>query len=497
MVELLFLLYQDNAICLYENLKCSMKTLNLGLFIFLFSFISCGQPEKQANKEEESAQSNPKNVGIYPKFEGKTGSISISGTVPSEDNRWLHLYETEGKDYFLIDSARLEDGQFKMKLNNISPGLFKIGFSDDQTKLGDVILNPSEERIELNYSSSNFQYGLSNTDSEENKALNEYEKEERKHNNKVRQIRQSREQGLNKRQAIYDEQAEFKAYQDKVATEYESTFFANMVRHLQSPNRFDKNKYWKDMDYGDESLIHSPVWPDRITDYMRLHASKEKSKEEPRLGFYNAVDMLATEIMQDGNDEVLEFVLYTLSEGFYSSNMESLSLYVVDNYFYGDACGDAEISELFKMKAAGIRKLQVGNTPPDFTLPNSKGSTTRFSSVAEENELTLVLFWASFCHKCEREIPEIKSVYDQYKAQGFEILAVSVDTDKSEWIDGIKSHGTNWPNVSDLEGWRSPVSKDFRVSSTPVMFLVNQEREIIAKPKNVSELKRALSKRLS
>jgi peroxiredoxin len=230
---------------------------------------------------------------------------------------------------------------------------------------------------------------------------------------------------------------------------------------------------------------------------MRLHASKEKSKEEPRLGFYNTVDMLATEIMQDGSDEVLEFVLYTLSEGFYSSNMEELSLYVVDNYFYGDACGDAEISELFKKKAAGIRKLQVGNTPPDFTLPNSKGKTVRFSEVATSNELTLVLFWASFCHKCEREIPEVKKVYRQYKSKGLEILAVSVDKERSDWLEGIESHGTEWLNVSDLKGWRSPVSEDFRVSSTPVMFLVNDKREIIAKPKSVKELDKVLSSRLS
>jgi len=474
-----------------------MKTLNLGFFIFIFSFISCGQPEKQATQETEKTETPSQVEPIYPPFQGEKGTISISGTVPTDGKVWLKLYETEGKDYFLIDSARVEDGKFITTLEDVSPGIFKIGLSEDQTKLGDIILNPSEESIALNYSSSNLEYGLANTDSQENKALKEYRKEERKHTNKLRQIRKSREQGLNKKQAIYDEQAEFNAYQEKVARNYEGTFFANMVRHLQSPNRFDKNKYWDDMDFTDKSLIHSSVWPDRITDYMRIHASQEKSKTEPRLGFYNAVDMLATEIMQDGNDEVLEFVLYTLSEGFYSSNMENLSLYVVDNYFYGDACGDAEISELFKMKAAGIRKLQVGNTPPDFTLPNSKGRSVSFSSIAEDNELTLILFWASFCHKCEREIPEIKSVYEEYKSKGFEILAVSVDTDKDEWINGIESHGAEWVNVSDLKGWRSPVSKDFRVSSTPVMFIVNREREIVARPDNVSELKQVLSKKLS
>lgn len=473
-----------------------MKAANLGLFIIFFSLISCGQNETATSQKSEVNQNESKPVGIYPKFEGEKGPISITITADAAEKAWLKLYETEGKDYFLIDSVQKKNGSFQLLSQNRSPGLYKIGLDDNQDKLGEVILNSEEEQIELNFSGDNLQYGLSQTKSSENQALKEYRKEERKHTNRIRQIRRSREQGLNKRQAIYDEQEDFKKYQDRIAKKYEGTFFANMVRHLQSPNRFDKSEYWSDMDFKDETLIHSEVWPERITDYMRIHASKEKTKEDPRIGFYNAVDMLATEIMQDGSDKVLEFVLYTLSEGFYSSNMEELSLYVIDNYFYGDACGDAEISKLFKMKAAGIRKLQVGNTPPDFTLPSANGSSTNFDSVAQSHKLTLVLFWASFCHKCEREIPQLKEIYEKYKSKGFEILAVSVDTDKQDWLKGIKTFDAQWVNVSDLKGWRSPVSEDFRVSSTPVMFLVNQDREIVAKPENKSELEKLLKENL-
>lgn len=448
-------------------------------------------------KAEENKVASINEKIQYPKFEGVRGPVQVDGTISGINNGWVKLYETEGRDYFIVDSTKINKGEFSITVENAFPGIYKIGITEDPNKIGDIILNPEEGQIKLVYSNANLKYSLQSTNSTENKALMSYQKNERIHKNKISDIQKSRKDRQAKRSEIYKEQADFKSYQDKVAAANEGTFFANMVRHQQSPYRFDKNKYWDDMDFEDKSLIHSTVWPDRIEDYMRLHASKEKSKEEPRLGFYNAVDMLATEIMQDGNDEVLEFVLYTLSEGFYSSNMEELSLYVVDNYFYGDACGDAEISELFKKKAAGIRKLQVGNTPPDFTLPNANGNTVRFSDVASSNELTLVLFWASFCHKCEREIPEVKKVYRQYKSKGLEILAVSVDKEKSDWLEGIESHGTEWIYVSDLKGWRSPVSEDFRVSSTPVMFLVNDKREIIAKPKSAKELDKVLSNRLS
>jgi peroxiredoxin len=148
------------------------------------------------------------------------------------------------------------------------------------------------------------------------------------------------------------------------------------------------------------------------------------------------------------------------------------------------------------MKAAGIRKLQVGNTPPDFTMKQANGAPVNFDQIAKRKKATLVLFWASFCHKCEREIPAIQSVYNQYKNKGFEIIGVSVDTDRNDWLSGIKEHNTSWPNVADLEGWRGETAKDFRVTSTPVMFLVNDKREIIAKPGNAAELTSVLQKEL-
>ncbi len=419
------------------------------------------------------------------------GEISVAGAIANgavNDGRYVKLYQTEGRDYFLVDSALVESGNFLFEKTDRQTGLYKLGFGDDAKKLGDVILNHSEGSVKFNYSSDNFLYGAVPQNSIENEALAIYQKLARDHGAEVKGIQRSGQQSKDKRSAIYEADNEFKKEQMKLAGEYSNTFFANMVSHLQSPNRFDKNTYWDDIDFRDVSLIHSPVFPDRIEDYMRIHASTERTEADPQLGFYNAVDQIANKIKTNGSDEVLEFALYTMSEGFYSSGMEPLSMYVVDNYFYGDACGDAEISELFKMKAAGIRNLQIGNTSPDFTLASANGKSVNLEEMASKNELTLVLFWASFCHNCEREIPEIKTIYGKYKSKGLEVIGASVDTDRTAWLKGIETHGTTWPNTFDGEGWRSPVAKDFRVTSTPVMFLLDKDRKVVARPKNAAQL---------
>jgi len=465
------------------------------LFLSIF-WTSCNAPDSKGSTRKPGQESiataevpaAPETN--FPKFLGAEGGMQIDGEVGNVayNNRYVKLFETEGRDFFVMDSTLVEDGKFQFQLARVEPGIFKIGMDAEANRLGDIVLNPAEAQIALNYSSGSFRNAPNQTDSKETQAWQEYLNTKRLYDNDIDGIRKSAGNGETKRNSIYQRDLVLRKDQILIAEKYPDTFVANVMYHLQSANRFDKNGYWKDMDFKDVSLVHSSVYPDRIEDYMRVHASAQRAENEPLLGFYNAVDQIAQKIKDAGSDRVLEFALYTMSEGFYSSGMEEMSLYVVDNYFYGDACGDAEISELFKMKAAGIRNLKVGNSPPDFTLTSSTGKSLSLGQIAKSKDFTLVLFWASFCHKCEREIPELQKIYSQYKSKGFEVLAVSVDTDKSAWVNGIKTHATIWPNASDLQGWRSPVAKDFRVTSTPVMFLVNKNREIVAKPKNTQEL---------
>lgn len=465
------------------------------LFLFLFTGCQMPDPNKSSRKDLKPATEAIKNdlpeLGAAPaKFQSPSGNINLSGSVNNTafNEKYVKLFETEGRDFFLLDSSLVSSGKFAFELQKAETGLYKIGMEADANKLADIVLNPGEPNVDFTFNTSSFRSGPSATTSKETQAWREYLPIKAACDRDIDAIRKSTNKSDAKRTAIYQREQKLRADQLALAAIHPGTYVANIMNHAQSANRFDKNLYWNDMDFSDVSLIHSAVYPDRIEDYMRIHASQQKAENERLLGFYNAVDLIAQKIKDNGNDRVLEFALYTMSEGFYSSGMEDLSMYVVDNYFYGDACGDAEISELFKMKAAGIRNLKVGNTPPDFTLSNDSGKSVNFNAIAGSKAYTLVLFWASFCHKCEREIPEIKTIYNQYKSKGFEILAVSVDTDKAAWQGGLQTHGMAWPNVTDLQGWRSPVAKDFRVTSTPVMFLVNKNREIVAKPKNAQEL---------
>jgi len=411
-----------------------------------------------------------------------SGPFKITGTVNNPqmlEGKYYKLFETDGKDMFTIDSTKVKDGKFSFELKNAKIGFYKVG--EFRHNASEFIINPNENELALVVTPP--RNGVRVSGSAENTAYQAYKTVKRKHASEIKKVQKLKASTEVKLKKIYALEVALKIKQDEMADANSGTYFSKITRRLLSANRGDKNKFWNDIDFTDASLIRSNVFNDRVQDYMRKHGKDGKDGNE---GFMNAVDQIYVLAENGGNDELKAHILYVMMEGFYSSNMKECSSYVID--YITDGCGNSNASERVKMRAAGMKSLEIGETPPDFTINDVNGKSINLSKIASQNDFTLVLFWASWCHKCEQEMPVIKRVYDKYHEKGFEIIGVSVDMNKSDWVNGIKAKECNWINVSQLEQWESPVAKDYRIQSTPVMFLVDSKRELILTP---SELKRA------
>ena len=122
----------------------------------------------------------------------------------------------------------------------------------------------------------------------------------------------------------------------------------------------------------------------------------------------------------------------------------------------------------------------LGDKMPDFRLPTPAGDTLSLGGV--KGSLVLVDFWASWCAPCRRENREfVRPLYDQFREKGFQVLAISIDSDRKSWLRAIEKDGAIWLHASDLMGDASPVRQSLRFEFIPNNYLLDGEGRLVAR----------------
>ncbi len=146
---------------------------------------------------------------------------------------------------------------------------------------------------------------------------------------------------------------------------------------------------------------------------------------------------------------------------------------------YAAAAPGAAIVRNMDERIARFEAVAIGAIAPDLAGPTPDGGERSLASL--RGKYVLVDFWASWCAPCRSENRNYVTLYEKYRAAGFEILAVSVDQSGAGWRDGIKKDNATWQHISDLTGWKTPLAARYNVSALPASFLLDPDGRILAK----------------
>jgi len=246
-------------------------------------------------------------------------------------------------------------------------------------------------------------------------------------------------------------------------------------------------KAFREIDYTDNRLYKSGLFKDAIESHFWLLENSGRSLDSVFIEMKVSIDAMMENLIKEEKilNEVTDFLFDLLERHSLFKASEYLALKVLNEV-------SCTIDNDLAKQLETYRAMKKGNTAPDILFEEDNvtpgyGANSFPKKLSDiKSNYTVVVFGASWCPKCTEELPKIVKLYQKWKAQGVDVVFVSLDEDKSAYKDFVK----NFPFIStcDYKKWDSKIVKDYYVFGTPTMYLLDNKREILLRPNSVNQM---------
>ena len=116
-------------------------------------------------------------------------------------------------------------------------------------------------------------------------------------------------------------------------------------------------------------------------------------------------------------------------------------------------------------------KVEVGAPAPAYATLALDGDSVSLARM--RGRVVLLNVWATWCHPCRDEIPELQAIHTRYQSRGMDLVGVSVETDGNDGAirEFMKEFKMTYPV------WRDPderILSQFLVIGVPATFLIDK-----------------------
>ncbi len=263
--------------------------------------------------------------------------------------------------------------------------------------------------------------------------------------------------------------------------------------------RWYRAHFFDNLNIYDPDMLRTPLYEEKILEYMT-----RVIPQHPDTICVEADKILAK---AQSNDDIFRCVLVTLFNYYTKSKImvhENIWVHLADKWYIPYATWSsadyieklkAEVEKkkpnLITKMAPPMEMLMV--LPPEHFKAAALDTAIKFDLHAGimmqdfrkevKSKYTAIFFWDYSCSHCKKSIQELYQVYEEYKNKGLQVITVQTVISKEakgKWIDFVNEHNMfGWINA-----W-SPYSYKYKdlydVSMTPILYLLNEKKEIIGK----------------
>lgn len=244
-----------------------------------------------------------------------------------------------------------------------------------------------------------------------------------------------------------------------------------------------KSHYFDKFDMKDDRLLRSPVFANKIKQYVE--------KLTPQMP--DSINLAASKLigLTDEKSEIFKYLVYWITNTYEKSEimgMDAVFVHMAENYYLSGKAFWVDESQIQKIRdrVNALKPCLLG-----VTANNMKLLKPDFHQIALHDikkKYTLIYFWDPSCGHCQKVTPQLSEFYKAHKVDmDLEVLGVYIESDTTEWFKYIKEKELNWINAADLTG-TAQFRKYYDIYSTPVLYVLDRNKKIIAKRIDVEKL---------
>lgn len=422
--------------------------------------------------------------------------FNIKGTMsPTENSSWVLLYKIEGTKQIFVKNTQVkkeaEKGFFEFSLpNEAKPGTYRIKYSMKRNGFIDFFFNKEDVIFEFNPKDSN------NTvifkESIENQLYSSFTKKIYKAQFTLDSLQS--EYFRNPSALIKEAYKKSLAKVKKVEKDYILNSKGKLVNHFikaslryNSPEIFERPlnyinssiaHFFDDVDFSNKTLNNSTFLFDKISEYvLALNFAVDPVQKEET--YKKSCNVAITKAKTTSfKADIINYLISQFSE----IKNATLVDHLFANYFNKLPKENQNIR--FKNKILTQLRIAIGRVAPEIIwYENDK--ELRLSSLKDGLNYVLI-FYSTGCSHCLREVPEI---YEYMKGKtNTKVIAFAMETSDDVWSNyRLKMPG--WHHVLGLGKWENPTAKTYQINSTPSYFVLGMDKQIIAIPRSIDDLK--------